>query len=45
MESERVEREVSPLHLLPQGVELLQHRLVRDAPALGVLDDGADPQQ
>jgi hypothetical protein len=24
MESERVEREVSPLHLLPQGVELLQ---------------------
>lgn len=40
-----VEDVVAFEHLVPQGAELPEHAAARDAPALGLLDDRAAPQE
>ena len=40
-----VEQVVASVHAFPHQMKLSEHRLVRDAPPLGLLDGDLDPQQ
>lgn len=42
---EGVEHVVASVHVVPQHLELPEHRLVGDLPPLGLLDGGLDSQQ